>query len=100
MIPALAIALGISTKATIIVIIVYILIQQIENNLLVPKVMSKALSISSLLTLVVMLIATGVFGLLGTLFAVPMTALIELLYHRWHITKVCWLWKMTPLFSL
>ncbi len=87
MIPALAIALGISTKATIIVIIVYILIQQIENNLLVPKVMSKALSISSLLTLVVMLIATGVFGLLGTLFAVPMTALIELLYHRWYIKR-------------
>ena len=32
-----------------------------------------------------MLIATGVFGLIGTLFAVPMTALIELLYHRWRI---------------
>lgn len=87
LIPALAIALGISTKATIIVIIVYICIQQIENNLLVPKVMSKTLSISSLLTLLVMLVATGAFGILGTLLAVPFTAVIELLYRRWQFYK-------------
>ncbi|MFO0763619.1 MAG: AI-2E family transporter [Candidatus Gracilibacteria bacterium] len=87
LIPALAIALGISTKATIIVVIIYILIQQVENNLLVPQVMSKALSISPLLTIIVMFIATGVLGLLGTLFAVPLTALIELLYHRWQIKR-------------
>lgn len=80
LIPALAIALGISTKATIIVVVVYICIQQIENNLLVPKVMSKTLSISSLLTLLVMIVATGAFGILGTLLAVPFTAVIELLY--------------------
>lgn len=97
LIPALAIALGISTKATVIVIIVYILIQQVENNLLVPKVMSKALSISSLLTLVIMLLATGIFGLLGTLFAVPMTALIELLYHRWRIKRASHIWALTDI---
>ena len=87
LIPALAIALGISMKTTIIVVMIYILIQQVENNLLVPQVMSKALSISPLLTIIVMFIATGVLGLLGTLFAVPLTALIELLYHRWQITR-------------
>lgn len=100
LIPALAIALGISTKATIIVVIIYILIQQVENNLLVPQVMSKALSISPLLTIIVMFIATGVLGLLGTLFAVPLTALIELLYHRWQIKRTNGAWMLHDVLSV
>lgn len=39
LLPALAIALGISMKATIIIVILYVIIQQIENNVLVPYVM-------------------------------------------------------------
>lgn len=54
-IPAMIIGLGISWETTIILLIVYIIIQQTENNFLVPYVMSKNLDISPLFVFIVML---------------------------------------------
>lgn len=56
LIPALIIGLGISWKAAFVITILYIIIQQIENNFLVPYVMSRSLDISPFLVFVVMLV--------------------------------------------
>ncbi len=55
LIPALIIGLGISWKAALIITILYIIIQQIENNFLVPFVMSRSLDLSPFLIFVVMI---------------------------------------------
>ena len=55
LIPALIIGLGISWKAAIIITILYIIIQQVENNFLVPYVMSKSLDLSPFLVFVGMI---------------------------------------------
>lgn len=54
--PALALALGISSEAVIWVSILYIALQQLENNILVPWVMKRTLNLSPFLTLIAMLI--------------------------------------------
>lgn len=53
--PALAVALGISGKAVLVIAVLYILIQQLENNVLVPIIMKKTLNLSPFLTLIAMI---------------------------------------------
>ena len=55
LIPALIIGLGISWKAALAITILYIIIQQVENNILVPYVMSRSLELSPFLVFVVMI---------------------------------------------
>lgn len=56
LLPALAIAAGLGMTPTIVIFILYIVIQQAENNILVPMVMSKALNLSPFLILLIMTI--------------------------------------------
>lgn len=55
----------------IFVIILYLLIQQLENHLIVPKVMSKAVGLNPLVVIVAILIGAKVGGIVGALLAVP-----------------------------
>ncbi|MFZ2256079.1 MAG: AI-2E family transporter [Patescibacteria group bacterium] len=55
LIPAAIIGLGISWKVAIGIVALYLIIQRIENDVLVPYVMSKALDLSPFLVFVVML---------------------------------------------
>ena len=72
-IPAAAVAFSISPITGVGVIALFILVQQLENNLIVPKVMQKAVGFNPLLTMLVILTGAKLFGLLGALLAVPVT---------------------------
>lgn len=78
LLPALAIALWISLKATIIIIILYITIQQIENNIIVPYVMWKTLSLSPFSVLIAMVIWASLFGIIWIIISVPIVAIIQI----------------------
>lgn len=52
LLPALALALGMSPAAVIAVLALYLVIQQLENNVLVPWLMSKSLDLSPFYVLV------------------------------------------------
>ena len=83
LLPALAIAANMGLTPIIAVLILYIVIQQLENNVLVPLVMSKTLDISPLLILVVMMIGASLFGITGILLAIPFAALLRLAVSDW-----------------
>jgi predicted PurR-regulated permease PerM len=51
----------------------FILIQQLENSLLVPKIMQRVSGFSPLVILIALLIGNNFFGLVGALIAVPTT---------------------------
>lgn len=72
--PALAIALGISYKAVIAVIILYIIIQQVESDVFVPYIMWKTLEISPFLVLFAMTVWWSLFGIVWILIAVPLVS--------------------------
>lgn len=82
LVPAAIIALGIGWQTAFIIIILYIAIQQIENNFLVPYVMSKSLDLSPFFVFLVVLIGATIAGVLGIVIAVPLAAVITTLMRK------------------
>ncbi|MBU0650149.1 AI-2E family transporter [Patescibacteria group bacterium] len=68
---ASAIAFTQSPIKGLMVLVVCIIIQQLENNLLVPRIMQKVSGFSPLIILISVIAFSNFFGLVGTLVAVP-----------------------------
>lgn len=81
-IPAAMVALSIGPDKLIWVIVATIVIQQLENSLLVPRVMSKAVGVNPFVTLLALFAFSSLFGIAGALMAIPMAAIIQLLLDR------------------
>jgi len=64
------------------VIIVFILIQQLENNFLVPKVMSKVSGFRPLIILLALLVGINFFGIVGAICAVPILMIATIILKR------------------
>lgn len=75
-IPAVVIAITISPTLAISVAIGYIIIQLIENNLLVPKIMEKAVGLNPIVIIMGVLIFSNLIGLSGALLAIPLITFV------------------------
>ena len=64
------------------VIALYIIIQQLENNILVPKIMQKVSGFSPLVILIALLIGSEFFGVIGAIIAVPATIVGAVILKR------------------
>lgn len=62
------------------VLIVYVLVQQLENNLLVPKVQGDSVKLHPSIIMVALVIGSQVGGLFGLIVAVPVTAILRDIY--------------------
>jgi len=76
-IPPMAIALLDSPWKAIAVLILYIVIQQVESNLLTPLVMAQQVSLLPAITLLAQLFFVTFFGFLGLLLALPLTVVAQ-----------------------
>jgi len=81
-IPAGIIALTVSPTKLIWVIVATIIIQQVENSLLVPRVMRKAVGVNPFVSLLAIFAFSSLFGIAGALMAIPIAAIIQLLLDR------------------
>jgi predicted PurR-regulated permease PerM len=81
-IPAAMVAFSIAPDKLIWVIVATIIIQQLENSLLVPRVMRKAVGVNPFVTLLAIFAFSSLFGIAGALMAIPMAAIIQLLLNR------------------
>lgn len=77
-IPSLFFALTDSPLKAILVVILYVVIQQLENNLLVPKVMQKTVGLNPIAVLLVLLIGAKLAGVVGLLLAVPTATIVSI----------------------
>lgn len=82
-IPALAIALTISPWKALIVLIIYIATHQLENNLLVPTIMKRAVGINPAIIIIAILIGAQLAGILGIILAVPTAAVLSIVFRVW-----------------
>jgi len=82
-IPAVIIAYISSPWKAVIVLVFAVLIQQLENQFLVPKIMQKALGISPFVILVALLIGGRLAGVMGLLLAVPTVAVFSVISKEW-----------------
>lgn len=77
---ALIVGIGSQVAAWKIVFIMawFLLIQQLENMIIVPKLMEKVVGTNPLLIIIALLSAAKVFGPWGTLLAVPIVAILQI----------------------
>lgn len=62
--------------------IVYVVIQVVEGNILVPIVMRNTIGLSPFLVLVTILAGAAIGGIIGALIAVPVVAAFEVILER------------------
>jgi len=88
MVPAAIVGFASSSIIGLAVVALYFLIQQLENNFIVPLVMRRALGLHPLITLLALMIGLKIGGVGGTLLAIPVVlfikVIIEELYPRFH----------------
>jgi predicted PurR-regulated permease PerM len=63
--------------------VVLILYQQVENNLITPRIFKETVEIHPFLSVVTVIVFTSLFGIVGALIAVPVTKAIEILIGAW-----------------
>jgi len=80
-VPALFFGFLISPWLGFAVIILYIVVQQVENNLLVPKIMSKSVGLNALVVIIAVLVGAKIAGIFGALFAVPVATAASVVFN-------------------
>ncbi|MFJ6198893.1 AI-2E family transporter [Micromonospora sp. NPDC092111] len=71
-----------SPTAGIVVLVFFVVYQQVENHLLQPVIMSRAVRLNPLTVLVSVLIAAELAGLVGALLAIPAAGIVQLLLRE------------------
>lgn len=79
-IPAVAVAASVSGQQALFVAIFFLLQQQLENHVLVPKIMERQVGISPAIVIVALLIGGSLLGVMGAILAVPTAAIIQVIY--------------------
>ena len=77
-----AVALTVSTPAAIGMLIIQLIYQQVENYIVYPIVYRRAVEISAFTTIVSVLIASSILGVVGAILAVPFAAVIKIVLHE------------------
>lgn len=75
-------------KTMLIAIIVLAIIQAIDGNFIGPKLLSKSIEVHPLLVIISLIFGSAVGGFLGMLLAVPVGALIKVLFVRYIDSRV------------
>jgi predicted PurR-regulated permease PerM len=71
-----------SPKSAIFVFIAYILIQIVDNNFLVPKIVASKVKVNALVSIIVVLIGGALWGVSGMFLAIPLTAIVKVIFDR------------------
>jgi predicted PurR-regulated permease PerM len=79
-IPAVVVALTISPGKAVLTALLYLVIQQIEGNVLQPRIQGQALNMPSILIFLGVIAGAEIAGLLGVMFAVPTLAVLKVLF--------------------
>ena len=87
-IPALVVAAALRPDLVIPVLIVYLIIQLVEGNLLVPVVMRGSVGISPFVVLVSLLVGGALGGIVGALIAIPLAAIVIVVLERLQAREV------------
>ncbi|HEY3185995.1 MAG TPA: AI-2E family transporter [Solirubrobacteraceae bacterium] len=77
-----AIALTVSTPAAIGMLVIQLVYQQVENYIIYPIVYRRAVELSAFTTIVAVLLAGSLLGVVGAILAVPFAAVIKIVLRE------------------
>lgn len=86
-IPAAILGFVESSLTGLLVVVLYILVQQIEGNIVMPQIMKRAVGLNPVLVILAFLIGAKLAGIIGAVIAIPMAAALsvfigDILDHR------------------
>lgn len=64
------------------VIIAYIVIQFIDNNILVPRIVSSKVQINALMSIIIVLLGNQLWGIPGMFLSIPFVAVLKIIFDR------------------
>ncbi|MCW2678257.1 MAG: putative permease [Modestobacter sp.] len=79
------VALSVSTTVAIASLVFYVAYRLLEDYLLVPRVMNRAVDVPPVLTIVALIIGGALLGIVGAFLAIPAAAAVQLV-----VTRVVW----------
>jgi len=81
-VPAIAVALSVKPTLALAVIAFFFAQQQLENHILVPRIMQRQVGISAVFVIVALLIGGSLLGVIGAILAVPTAAILQVLFEE------------------
>jgi len=82
----LAMTIAFVTKDTlsypIFVLILYIVIQLIDNNYIVPRIVASRVQLNALISIIVVLIGGAIWGIAGMFLSIPLTAILKVIFDH------------------
>jgi predicted PurR-regulated permease PerM len=81
-IPAVGVALTVSPATALFVSIFFLAQQQLENHILVPKIMERQVGISAGFVIIALLIGGSLLGIVGAILAVPTAAILQVVFQE------------------
>ncbi len=87
-VPAVALALLISRKTAVFAVIVILIVQQLENSVITPKILGKNMGLHPLVVIFTLLAGGELYGFIGILLAVPAAAAIKVILRYIYLKLV------------
>jgi predicted PurR-regulated permease PerM len=78
-VPAVLVAFSISPTAVVLTALAFLGIQQLESNVLTPRIQGQTIKVPSVLVFLAVIAGGALAGAMGVLFAVPMLAVLRVL---------------------
>jgi predicted PurR-regulated permease PerM len=79
---AVALALTVSTRLALTVGVFFLVLHQLESNVLVPKIMERRVGVSPVTVMIALLIGGALWGLVGAVLAIPTAAILSVVVEE------------------
>ena len=80
-VPAILLAATAGPQAAIAALVLYTVVQQVENSVLVPKIQGDAIQLHPSAVIFALVVGGAIYGLLGAIFSLPITAAARDVYR-------------------
>ncbi len=87
-VPAVLLALAISPLQALVVLGLYLVIQQLENNLIVPMVMKRTLGLNPVVSIVAVLLGAKLGGVMGAIVAIPLATAVAVFLSDYFADRI------------
>jgi predicted PurR-regulated permease PerM len=82
MIPAVLVAISLAPDKLFFAVLVGIVVQVLENNLFVPRIMDQSVGINPIVTILAIAAFGALFGFVGALLAIPLAAMVQIIVQQ------------------
>jgi predicted PurR-regulated permease PerM len=79
-IPGVIVGMSQSWVYGVVALVMYVVVQQLENNFLVPAITRKAIGLNPLVTIIAILLGARLYGVAGVILSVPLATIVSIFF--------------------